>query len=281
MKFSEIPYVRPDVEQYKKEYADKIEAFKNAPTAEAQLELRREINLQQIDFRTNPTLVMIRNSLNTQDPEMEKEQAFWDEVAPTLEELSAEFRRAVLVSQFREQLLEVFGATIFSMYELEEKTFKPIIVEDMQIENTLNTEYTKLVGGASFQFQGNEHNLSSIGAFLSEQDRDVRHQAMQTKAARYEANDKEHNDLYDRMVQVRHAQARKLGYENYVQYGYDCMGRVDYTPAQISDFREFVARYIVPLCDDLYAQQASYLGVDTLHYHDEEVIFPEGNPKPV
>ncbi len=66
-----------------------------------------------------------------------------------------------------------------------------------------------------------------------------------------------------------------------MQYGYDCMGRVDYTPEQIADFREFVARYIVPLCSDLYTQQASYLGVDTLHYHDEEVLFPEGNPKPI
>lgn len=59
------------------------------------------------------------------------------------------------------------------------------------------------------------------------------------------------------------------------------MRRVDYTPQQIADFREFIAHYIVPLCNDLYIQQASYLGVDKLHYHDEEVIFPEGNPKPM
>lgn len=281
MKFSEIPYVRPDVEQYRIETTAKIEAFKQAPTAEAQLELWREIDQDDITFWTKQSLVFVRNSLNTADPVMEEEQAFWDEVAPTLEELSAEFRRAVLTSQFREELLNVFGATIFSIYELKEKTFKPVIVEDMQLDNALGTEYTKLVGGANFEFQGETHNLSSIWAYLSEQDRNLRHQAIQTKAARYEANDKTHNDLYDRMVQVRHAQARKLGYKNYVQYGYDCMGRVDYTSEQIADFREFVVRYIVPLCNDLYTQQASYLGVEKLYYHDEEVLFPEGNPKPI
>ncbi|MBP7848488.1 M3 family oligoendopeptidase, partial [Patescibacteria group bacterium] len=70
--------------------------------------------------------------------------------------------------------------------------------------------HTKLVGGATLEFKGVTHNLSSIGAFLSEQDRELRHQALQTKAARYEANDKAHNDLYDRMVQTRHKQARKM-----------------------------------------------------------------------
>lgn len=153
MKFSEIPYVRPDVEDYKKNFSTNIAAFIQAPTAETQLELWRQINQEEVTFRTKRNLVYVRNTLNTTDPVMEEEQAFWDEVAPTLEELSAEFRRAVLASQFREEICNVFGTTIFSIYELAEKTFKPVIVEDMQLDNALSTEYTKLVGGATFEFK--------------------------------------------------------------------------------------------------------------------------------
>jgi len=82
------------------------------------------------------------------------------------------------------------------------------------------------------------------------------------------------------MVAVRHREAKKLGYENYVRLGYDSMGR-DYTPEQVSSLREYIATYIVPLCTELYGRQAEYIGVDVLYAHDEEVLYPEGNPKPI
>ena len=37
---------------------------------------------------------------------------------------------------------------------------------------------------------------------------------------------------------------------------------------------------IVPLCLELRKEQEKRLGVDRLHYYDEELIFPEGNAVP-
>ncbi len=280
MKFSEIPYARPDVEEYKKSYADKIERFKQAATSEEQIELWREISLQQIEFSTNPTLVMIRNSIDTKDKFYNWEQKYWDELGPTLEDLSKQFRRAVLTSEYRNELIEVFGMHVFSLYELQEKTFSPIIVEDMQKENKLVSEYVDLVWWAEFPFAWEEQNLSKINKFLSVWDRDLRKQAVDAKFERYAKNDINLNNMYDNMVQLRHRMAKKLGYENFIEYRYDNLLRVDYDAEAVKEFRNAVIKSIVPVCTQLYEQQAKYIWIDTLYYHDEAVSFPEWNPKP-
>ena len=46
-------------------------------------------------------------------------------------------------------------------------------------------------------------------------------------------------------------------------------------------FREAVRQYITPLCQKLRAAQAERLGVDKLHWYDESLTFPQGNPLPV
>lgn len=38
---------------------------------------------------------------------------------------------------------------------------------------------------------------------------------------------------------------------------------------------------IVPACVKLYERQRKALGVDTLHYYDESISSPQGNPVPV
>lgn len=280
MKFSEIPYVRPDVEDYKKEYASKIEQFKQAKTAEEQLDVRHQLEELEIDFWTRWELISIRYSLDTQNEQLKQEVEFRDEVVPTLEELSKDFRTAVLLSSFREQLTEILGEQVYSLYKVADKTFAPEIVPLLQEDNKLCTEYDELTWGAEISFQWETYNLSDISQFFSVADREVRLGATQALSKWYEDNNEKLNSIFDGMVKVRHAQAVALGYENYVQLGYDNLSRVDYTPSEISNLREYVQQYVVPLCTKLYAEQAQNIGVETLYHHDEHVEFPEGNPKP-
>ena len=78
----------------------------------------------------------------------------------------------------------------------------------------------------------------------------------------------------------RTEQARLLGHENYLQLGYDRLGRNCYGPGKVAAFRDQIARDIVPVVAKVKADQAARLGLDALKYYDDLMLFPDGNAKP-
>ena len=82
------------------------------------------------------------------------------------------------------------------------------------------------------------------------------------------------------MVPLRDKIAKKLGFSSYIEFIYLSYGRYDYTAEDVAKFRAQVKEKIVPLCLELRKEQEKRLGVDKLHYYDEELIFPEGNAVP-
>jgi oligoendopeptidase F len=59
------------------------------------------------------------------------------------------------------------------------------------------------------------------------------------------------------------------------------MRRSDYNPEMVANFRRQVRETIVPLASSLYERQRKRLGIDTLHYYDEDYKYPSGNPRPI
>ena len=50
---------------------------------------------------------------------------------------------------------------------------------------------------------------------------------------------------------------------------------------QVAAFRESVLKYITPLCDKLFREQAERLGLERLEWYDEDLVFPDGNATPI
>ena len=65
---------------------------------------------------------------------------------------------------------------------------------------------------------------------------------------------------------------RNLGYDNFVQMGYDRMLRTDYDAEQVAVFRNLVLKYIVPLAQKLKIKQAERLGLGEMMYYDESLV---------
>ena len=123
MKFSELPYHRPDLETLRKELTAVLERFQTAPdsaTAEAAyLEMDRVFG----GYLTQQVIASIRRDIDTRDPFYEGEKAWYNQVGPELQPLLKAWVRATLDSPFRSQLEEVYGATSFLNNELSLKTF--------------------------------------------------------------------------------------------------------------------------------------------------------------
>jgi M3 family oligoendopeptidase len=281
MTFESFPYVRPEMAEVSQNFEKHLLRFQNATTLAQQNSSLSRLNAVREEFLTMVNLCLIRHTSDTRDPFYEKENEYFDENLPAFEALNNRFFRALLASPFRDALEQKFGAQLFTLAELALKTFQPVILEDLQQENALSTEYTKLKAQAKIQFDGATYNLSSIHPVELSDNRDTRRRAAEAKWAFFAENAQAMEGVFDKMVGTRHRIARELGYNNFVEVGYARMRRSDYTPAMVANFRRQVREVIVPLAAELYERQRKRLGINQLKYYDEEYKFPTGNPKPI
>ena len=280
MKFSEFNYERPNFNQYKEQMTLLIEALKNAKSAQEQLDVVKEINQLRNHIETMATIASIRHSIDTRDEFYDAEQTYWDEYSPLYEEVNSLFYEAVVSSAYRDALEDKLSAQFFTIIDYRLKAFSSEIVSDLQEENKLSSQYTKLLASAKILFDGEERTLSGMGKYLLSEDRQVREAASQAKYAFFEMHEDEIDNIYDQLVKVRTRIAKKLGFNNFVELGYVRMTRSDYNPQMVENFRQQVLEYIVPVASSLYHRQASRLGYETLRYFDEKFEFKTGNATP-
>ncbi len=281
MKFKDMPYKRPDLGEIEKAYAGITERFQTAQNADEQYALILEHEKLADAFDTMAVLAEIRHTIDTTDAFYEAEMAFFDENGPLVEEYRQRFCRAVVESSDRAALEKKTGPVFFKNFELALRSFSPAVIDLCQRENALTTEYEKLLASAKIDFQGGVYNLSEMQKFTIVEDRAVRRAAWEKITCFSQDNSARLDEIYDELVKNRTEQAVRLGYKNYVQLGYDRLGRNCYGPDEIAAFRRLVVRDVVPVVARFKAAQARRLGVDHLMYWDDPCQYPNGNPKPV
>ena len=105
--------------------------------------------------------------------------------------------------------------------------------------------------------------------------------AFASKSDFFEANAGKLDEIYDKLVKNRDAQAKALGYDNYVTLGYYRMQRNCYGKDEVENFRKQIKKDFVPFAEKLHDRRRQRLGLEKLSYIDEGVYFKEGNPKPI
>ena len=279
--FKDYAYTRPNVDELKTEVTALIEQFKVAETVEEQSKLIEQINKHRNYYSTMANLVYIRASIDTNDEFYQAERDYFDEVGPIAEEIVFEYYKELVSSKFRKELEEKWGTQLFALAENQIKGFSPEVIELMQKENKLVSEYNKLVASAQIEFDGKTLTLAQLGPYGESTDRAVRKAARETSANFFAKNEEKFDEIYDKLVKLRHQIATTLGYKNYVELGYINMNRVDYNAEMVSKFRDQVRDFIVPVAMKLYERQAKRIGVEgDFKFYDEGLNFLTGNATP-
>lgn len=279
-KFSEIEYQRPDLERVQHEFNGLLEKFDLAADAPAQEALIEKINELRAAFHTAGSIASVRNSIDSSNVFYEGEQAFFDEVEPVFKELTIRFYKSLNNSPFKNQLENKFGKQLFDIAGVSVRSFGPSVIGDMQEENKLSTEYSKLVATAEIDFRGQKLNLAGMDPYKQSSDRDTRRESALTEYAWWSANADKFDNIYDNLVKLRTRIARKLGYRNFVELGYDRMLRTDYKAEDVVKFRKQVLDYVVPLANELRERQRQRLGLEKLKFYDMPLNYASGNPTP-
>lgn len=280
MKFSEIEYKRPNVSDISEKFEHLVNLFQKADSFDEQDALIRNINDLRMEFQTLGTIASIKYSIDTNDKEFEEEQNFYDANSPVFDGLVHKYYTAIVNSKFRPELEKKWGKQLFDVAEVTLRTFSPEILEDLKKENELRTDYSKLLASAKIFFDGEERNLQGLIPYMESTDREMRKAANEAKWKFFSDNEEEFDRLYDELVKIRAKMATKLGYKNFVQMGYDRMGRTDYNAEMVKNFRDQVLETIVPIAVKLKQKQQKRLGLDSFKYYDQPLDYKSGNAKP-
>ena len=233
------------------------------------------------DYDSWSALVHLRFSQDTADAGRKAAREYADALAPEATAHEVAFKRRLLADPDQAGLAAAVGPYVLQLWDTDVTTFDPAIAADLEEESRLTARYTELLAAARAEIDGQQVNLSAIAPFAENPDRDTRHRAERAYWAAFEQHAAELDDLFDRLVRLRHGMARKLGYENYLALGYRRMRRTDYGPDEVARYRDEVAAHVVPLVSRLMEQRRAAHGWDRLMFWDEALIDPAGNPKPV
>ncbi len=232
------------------------------------------------EFDSMQTLASVRHSIDTTDKFYEEEQGFYDENGPNIQSFQQLFTQRLIESKNIDRLEKELGSLMFERARLSLKVFSPEIVEDLQKENKLSTEYGKLLASAKIPFNGEVYNLSQMGPFVQDKNRETRHQAQLAVSKFFEENESTLDRIYDDLVKVRTTMAKKLGYVSFIPMAYDRMGRTDYNPDDVKNYRQQIYEDVVPLVSKLTERKAQRLGIKNLKSYDLSLNFLSGNPAP-
>lgn len=282
MKFSQMPYTRPDLSDLRGRLADLTRQFTEAGSYQEADALFRQFDKEQRHISTLSTLCRIRHTIDTRDAFYTAENDFWNDAIPQLMEEEQAWNQAMLGSPFRKDFAAAYGDLMFLNMEIQNKAFAPVLVPLMQQESDLTDQYERLLASAQVPFEGKTYTIPQMTAFKTDANDQRRLAAWQAEGQWYKDHQDQLDDIYDKLVHLRDEMGKKMGHQDYTQLGYYRMDRNCYDKNDVEKFRQAVVKHLVPVADAIYRQQAERLGkAYPMNFADNALEFRSGNPRPV
>ena len=280
IKFSEYPLVVPNAKRMSKKLDKLVSDLKACQNANEAFKVINKINAFFEELETESSVIYVLYTCNTTNEEYKKAEDTVDELNPLVSKYATDIQKILVNASYRPELEKKYGSFLFKKYEASLKTFDESIMPDLVKENKLVSEYDMVFGGAQIEFRGETLNLSQLGKYMQDKDRETRKAAAKAMDNWLKENEEKIAKIYDDLVHVRVGIAKKLGFKSFTDLAYLRLGRTDYNPDMVKTYRDQIAKDVVPVCQKLYKQQMKNLGIRKPQYYDYNLMFASGNPMP-
>ncbi|HTW92974.1 MAG TPA: M3 family oligoendopeptidase [bacterium] len=214
------------------------------------------------------TRLSIAKDVNTADTEAERKfNRFLEEIYPKSQEAEQKLKTRFLNSGLQQKGFErplrrmQADAAIFREANL------PLQVEDAK----LGTEYGKITGSQTVEWDGQEITVTQLRPVLMETDRARREKAWRLSAERQLKDRDKLNDLWQKFLKLRLQMSANAGFADYRSFRWQEMYRFDYTPQNCRQFRLAIEKAVVPAAARIYERRAKQLGLAALKPWDQDV----------
>lgn len=200
---------------------------------------------------------------------------FYMEIAPKMQPYADRLNRKLVDCSFTKELDVEKYFTYLRSVKKSIELFREANIPIMAELNVMQQQFGQIAGKMTVEVDGKEYTLQQAGKFLESPDRNLREEVyLKIQNRRYK--DREAlNELFNKLVQMRHQIAMNTGFANYRDYKFKELGRFDYTPQDCFNFHEAVKLHVVPLVKIIYEEQRKAIGVDQLRPWDMDAE-PEG-----
>jgi oligoendopeptidase F len=211
----------------------------------------------------------IATTRNTEDKAAEAAfLGFVREVEPKLKPIASALDRKIAASPLA-------GALPAGRYEVLLRALK-VDIELFREENIpletelaeLDQKYNQTIGRMTVDFDGQTRTMPQMARFLEEADRGLRERAWRAINARRLQDRDAIDEIYDRMLALRHQMARNAGFDNFRDFQHRRFKRFDYSPADCMSMHEAIERHLVPIQRRLDRERARDLAIDPLRPWD-------------
>jgi len=136
--------------------------------------------------------------------------------------------------------------------------------------SVMGQQFGVISGKMTVEVGGQEYTLQQASKFLENPDRKLREEVYRKMQQRRLQDKEALNDLYSKLVAIRHQIGQNAGFKNYRDYKFEELGRFDYTKEDCFRFHEAVREYVLPLVKQINERKKKKLGLDNLRPWDME-----------
>lgn len=140
---------------------------------------------------------------------------------------------------------------------------------------TQSQKYAQINGAMTVNIDGKEMTLQQASVLLMSPDRKKREEVYHQITSRRLKDREELDELFTKLIQLRHKVAVNAGFKNFRDYMFKALGRFDYTPQDCFNFHEAIQHEVVPVLNEFAKERKTLLKVDALRPWDKAVD-PEG-----
>jgi oligoendopeptidase F len=202
---------------------------------------------------------------DTRDPDREAaELRFGTVISPRAREQRVKLQERLVNLGYVRPGLETTVRRFRNQMELFDETNVPLLAE----ESRLVTEWSKVNGAMTVDWDGEEKTPAQLLPYLEDPDRSVREKAFKLRARPYIEDHDTLSAIFDQLYDLRQRIARNAGLANYRDYAHREKNRFDYTPDDCFRFHESVEEVVRPAAERIHERRRRQMGLEVLRQWD-------------
>ena len=205
---------------------------------------------------------------NTADADREAaEVRFGTQIMPKVREERARLQARLVELGYVRAGLETVVQRFRNQIEIFSEANVPLFSELSNLE----TEWSKVIGSLTVEWEGQEKTPPQLLPFLESTDRGVRERAFKLRARPYIEKRAIIAGIFDRMYDLRQQVAVNAGFDNHRDYAHREKNSFDYTPDDCFRFQDAVEEVVTPAAVRVLERRRRQMGLDRLRPWDMSV----------
>ena len=207
----------------------------------------------------------LATAVDTTDEEAEKAYyTFIEEIYPRALAADQKLKEMLLESGLVPEGMEIILKKMRTEADLYREENLPLMTE----ERKLGTQYSKIFGAQTIEWDGKELTLIQVNLAMLTKDRGVRKDLWERASERQLADREAVNDLWGKFMDIRAQLAANAGFADYRSFRWQQWLRLDYTPEDSKQFLKAIKDVAVPAATRVYQRYIKRMGIHSLRPWD-------------